>query len=400
LKTRESHLAVGGGRQANDQNEVSTVAGQISSSVEKDFLSIFYIPLPGYPISYQIDNVTTYCELIFKKNILVFGKYDLVFCYPSTVNELEPVYDTASLTRTFCESILLTGSDTLEMLSAGTIDIQPGFVQPLHVRIKLGKPLNLKPWELLKSFISRKTWVEVFVEGQITAEITPGHYNANLDLMEPLLQIRTTTAEQDDTALQQKEAAINLEALAKQVQKIISQRQEEKPAIDLEAMAESVQKIISQHKEEKPVIDLEALAKQVQKIISQRQEEKPAIDETACRDSGQPGAPKPAIPPVQEQPEVLNAAKVTELVLNILRAREAAMARREQHLPQYPAGMESQANFNVSHPGGAQYPARTGYRAGMQPPAPASLPLEQIPSRPGFEAIIHNPPPKPPGASG
>lgn len=330
------------------------MAGQISSSVEKDFLSIFYIPLPGYPISYQIDNVTTYCELIFKKNILVFGKYDLVFCYPSTVNELEPVYDTASLTRTFCESILLTGSDTLEMLSAGTIDIQPGFVQPLHVRIKLGKPLNLKPWELLKSFISRKTWVEVFVEGQITAEITPGHYNANLDLMEPLLQIRTTTAEQDDTALQQKEAAINLEALAKQVQK----------------------------------------------IISQRQEEKPAIDETACRDSGQPGAPKPAIPPVQEQPEVLNAAKVTELVLNILRAREAAMARREQHLPQYPAGMESQANFNVSHPGGAQYPARTGYRAGMQPPAPASLPLEQIPSRPGFEAIIHNPPPKPPGASG
>jgi hypothetical protein len=362
---------------ANDQNEVSTVTGQISASVEKDFLSTFYVPLPGYPVSCQIDNAIMHCELMFKKNILVFGKYDLVFCYPNIVNELEPGYNTVVLARTFCESILLTGSDTLEMLSVGTIDIQPAFVQPLHVRIKLGKPLNLKPWELLKSFISRKTWVEIFVEGQITAEITPGHHNANLDLMEPLPQIRTTTAEQDDAAIQQKEVAIDLEALAEQVQKIISQRQDEKPAIDLEAMAESVKKIISQHEEEKP-----------------------ARDETACRDSGQPGAPKPAIPPVQEQPEVLNAAKVTELVLNILHARGAAMVRREQHMPQYPAGMERQAHFNVSHPDGARYPARTGYQADMQPPAPAPLSLEQIPSRPGFEAVIHNPPPKPPGAGG
>ena len=359
------------------------MTGQNSASVAKDFLSIFYIPLPGYPISCQIDNVTMHCEIMFNKNILVFGKYDLVFCYPNIVNEIEPVYDTASLTRTFCESILLTGSDTLEMLSVGTIDIQPAFVQPLHVRIRLGKPLNLKPWELLKSFISRKTWVEVYVEGQITAEITPSRHNANLDLMELLPQFRTsTTAEQDDTAIQQKEAAIDPEALAEQVQKIINQRQEEKPAIDLEALAESVQKIISQHEKERP-----------------------ARDETTRRDSEQPGAPKPAIPPAQEQPEVLNAARVTELVLNILHARETARVRREQHMSRYPAGMERQAPFNDSHPEGARYPAHTGYQANtpgarIAGTVPALLSLEQIPSRPGFEAVIHNPPPKPPGAGG
>jgi len=329
------------------------VTGQVSTCVEKDFLSTFYIPLPGYPISYHIDNITTHCELMFKKNILVFGKYDLVFCYPDIVNEFEPGYSTVVLARTFCESILLTGSDTLEMLAERAIDIQPAFVQPLQMRIGLGKPLTLNPWERLKSFISRKTWVEVFIEGQIIAEITPDHHKADLDLTEPLPQSRGTIAEQDAPAIQQKETPI----------------------------------------------DPESLAEQVQKIISQHEQKKLARDETACRNSGQPGVSESAMPPVQEQPEVLTAAKATELVLNILQARDAAMARLEQHLPHYPAGIEHRAYANASYPGSVRYPAHGGCQTDAHPPALALLP-DQIPSRPGLEVAIHNPPPKPPGAGG
>jgi hypothetical protein len=375
------------------------VTGQVSTCVEKDFLSTFYIPLPGYPISYHIDNITTHCELMFKKNILVFGKYDLVFCYPDIVNEFEPGYSTVVLARTFCESILLTGSDTLEMLAERAIDIQPAFVQPLQMRIGLGKPLTLNPWERLKSFISRKTWVEVFIEGQIIAEITPDHHKADLDLTEPLPQSRGTIAEQDAPAIQQKETPIDPESLAEQVQKIISQHEEKKPAIDPESLAEQVQKIISQHEEKKPAIDPESLAEQVQKIISQHEQKKLARDETACRNSGQPGVSESAMPPVQEQPEVLTAAKATELVLNILQARDAAMARLEQHLPHYPAGIEHRAYANASYPGSVRYPAHGGCQTDAHPPALALLP-DQIPSRPGLEVAIHNPPPKPPGAGG
>jgi hypothetical protein len=386
------------------------LTGQISASVEKDFLSTFYLPLPGYPISYQIDNVVMQCELVFKKNILVFGKYDLVFCYPDTVNELEPGYSAASLTRTFCEPILLTGSDILEMLSGGIIDIQAAFGQPLHVRIKLGKPLNLKPWERLKSLLLRKTWVEVVIEGRITAEIARNHRNTDLEIEEFQSHTRACiTVEQDDMAIQQKEAAIDLEALAEQVQKIISRRQEEKTSLDLEAMTELVQKIISRRQEEKTSLDLEAMTELVQKIISRRQEEKASKDEAARQEAcaERSNAPKQdAIPPGQGEPEVLNTAKVTELVLNILHAREAARAIQEQHRSQRPNTSERQGYFNAPHPEATRYPRASarepacGWGGVGCPPVPVQMPLEQIPSRPGFEAVIHNPPPKPPGAGG
>jgi len=250
------------------------------------------------------------------------------------------------------------------MLSGGIIDIQAAFGQPLHVRIKLGKPLNLKPWERLKSLLLRKTWVEVVIEGRITAEIARNHRNTDLEIEEFQSHTRACiTVEQDDMAIQQKEAAIDLEALAEQVQKIISRRQEEKASKDEAA----------------------------------RQE--------ACAERS--NAPKQdAIPPGQGEPEVLNTAKVTELVLNILHAREAARAIQEQHRSQRPNTSERQGYFNAPHPEATRYPRASarepacGWGGVGCPPVPVQMPLEQIPSRPGFEAVIHNPPPKPPGAGG
>jgi tRNA(Ser,Leu) C12 N-acetylase TAN1 len=402
------------------------VTGQIDYSLEKDFLSKFYVSLPGYPISCQIDDTTIHGELMFKNNILVFGKYNLLFCYPDTVNRLEPGYSAVSLTRTFCEPISITGLDILEMLSSEIIDVQAAFGQPLHAQIKLDKPLNLNPWERLKNLLLRKTWVEVTIEGRITAEIARNHYNPDLELEESPSQFRgRVTAEQDDLAIQQ-EAVIDLEELAEQVQKIISQRQEEKTSLDLETVTEQVQKIISQRQEEKTSLDLETVTEQVQKIISQRQEEKTSLDlETVTalmqkiisqheeekalreREARQEVALKPdAIPPGQGEPEVLNMAKVTEVVLNILHARDAARIRQEQqYRPQSPPTIERQGFLNAPHPKAAESSPVTAREAacgwngvGCQP-APALLP-DQVPSRPGFQAVIHNPPPKPPGAGG
>jgi hypothetical protein len=346
---------------------VNAVTGEISVSVEKDFLSTFYIPLPGYPISCQIDNVTMHCELMFKKTILVFGKYDLVFCYPDRVRELEPGYNAASLTRTFCEPIPLTGSDILEMLSVETIEIQPAFVLPLNARIRLGKPLNLKFWERFRSLFLRQTWVEVAIEARITAEIARNRCNTDLEIEESQSQFRESiTEEQDEPAIPQQVAAVDLEELAGQVQKIISQRQEAKISLDLEAITALVQKIISRHEEEKAS----------------------------------------AVPPGQGEPEVMNMAKVTEVVLNILHARDAAKVRQEQqYRSQPPPAIERQGLLNVQHPSAAQssqVPTRDpacGWNGRGCQPAPALLP-DQIPSRPGFQAIIHNPPPKPPGYGG
>jgi hypothetical protein len=356
------------------------VVRQIISSVKKDFLTTFQIPLPGFPISYAIDNITTHCELIYEKTILVFGKYDLVFCCPSTVKEFAPGYSTAVLTRTFCEPILVTGSDILEMLPGDSTDIQAVFGQPLHVRIKLGKPSPSRFWDLLKSLFLRQTWVEVFLGGQITAVIAivresghvPGYRNLEPETGESLPQTGTiTAAAQDGVSVQQKGADIDLEKM----------------------------------------IDLKKIAEMVEKIIDQRQEERASKDRAELRDLREPGpggSSKPeAALAAPGEPDVLSAAKVTELVLNILHAREAARARQKQHRMHYPPAIDHLAHFNAPHPEGAWHaPAGGGYMsaptltsagAGV---APVQMPLEQIPGRPGFQPVINNPPPKPPDAGG
>ena len=362
--------------------------GETGVSVEKDFLATINLALPGYPISCQIENLTMRSELVFKKTILVFGKYDLVFCYPDTVNELEPGYNATSSTCTFCEPISLAGSDLLEMLSAETIEIQPAFIQPLNVWIKLGRLSNLKFWERLKSLLLRKTSVEVVVAGRIAAAITRSdHRNTDLEIEESQPQFRDCAAAQQDVpAGQQPAAALDIEDLAGQVQKIISRHDEEKALRAQQAMTALVQKIISQREEAKASLDLEAITALVQKIISQHEEAKAS-----------------AIPPGQEKPEVLNMAKVTEVVLNILHARETARASQEQRRSQPPTPIERQGFLNAPRPEAARpdtgRESACGWNGKGCQPAPALLP-DQIPSRPGFHAVIHNPPPKPPEYGG
>jgi hypothetical protein len=297
---------------------------------------------------------------------------------------------------------LFTSPDALEMPSE-IIDIQAAFGQPLHVQIRLGKPSNLKPWELLKSLLLRKIWVEVLVESQIIAEITKGHRNTDLEFEESQPQTRDgTTASQDDTAIQRQEAVIDLEALAGEVQKIISRYEKERAAGVYGKMAELEQKIHGLIQEAKAAIDPEALAEQVQKIISLRQEADAVRDGADRQDSGEPAALRPDAAPIgQGEPEALTAAQVTELVLKIIHAREAARAAQEQHQLRYPPGI-GQAHFIASGPEGARYPQAPAQAVTVRrpPPVPMQAPLEQIPSRPGLNPVINNPPPKPPGAGG
>lgn len=341
---------------------------QIIASANKDLLSAFYIPLPGYPIACKIDNVVMLSELLFDRTALAFGKYDLVFCLQNGEFVPDPVYDTAIVTRTFCETIRLA---RLPAALKGAAEAQTCFSQPLHVHIRISKPPRLNLWDFLKGLIMNRTWVEAQVEGQIAVDVIGSRepFELGLEFEESLPQQRAdTTVEQDSIATQQQEAAVDLEMLAEQVQKIINQRQGEKSVRDEAARQESIGPV-------------------------QSNAEKQDI-----------------IPADQGEPELLSAVKVTELVLNILHTREAARAKQEQNRLQYPTAAECRETL-APHSENARY-APGGYPSGAYPdlarqpmsrrPAePFQMSLEQIPSRPGLEAIIPKAPPtKPPEFGG
>jgi hypothetical protein len=354
------------------------VAGQGRASFKKDFVSVFHVPLPDYPIACKIDNVSLLCELLFGKTILAFGKYDLIFCFQNRGSPSSPAYDTVIVTRTFCDQIQLTWPLTA---LRGLIGVQACFGQPLHVRIRAGKPARLNLWEnlwdLLKNLITGRTWIEAHVEGRITADITFAHESPELELEieEPLPQARV------DTTSGQQEAGAELAVLAALVQKIIDRRQ----------------------------------GKETAREETERQEtgwpEQPATLPENPNPSVLPAAPvQYTISPGQGAPGATDMTKVTEMVMNIMHAHEAARARQEQGRLQYPPGTERQAYPGAPHlQGQAPAPARSG-RPGAPPPSPGralqqdgpaypfQIPLEQIASRPGLERFINNPPPKPAGA--
>ncbi len=441
------------------------MARKIGIPGKKDFLSTFYIPLSGYPVACKIDNISLLSELV-DKTVLVFGKYDLVFCLRNSELAPDPAYAPAIVTRSFCEPLQLA---RIPAAFRDASEIQIYFIQPLHAHIKVGKPSNLKLWDSFTSWLMGKTWVEAQVEGQIAVKIAavPASPDLELEVEELASQTRAiTTAVKDEMAIQQKEVAIdlemlveeiqkmidqreedrasvnleqvaeqvqkiigqreedrasvnleqvaeqvqkiigqreedrasvNLEQVAEQVQKIIGQREEDRASVNLEQLAEQVQKIIGQREEDRASVNLEQLAEQVQKIIGQREEDRAGIKEAARQDPNdqeQSGMERlESMRPDQGEPEV-NMAKVTELVLNILHTREAARARQEYDRSQHRTG-ERQPYFNTPHSDGTRHPERV-----VHPQAPVQKPLEQIPSRPGLEAYIHNPPPKPPSAGG
>ncbi len=343
------------------------MARQIIASANKDLLSAFYVPLPGYPIACKIDNVILLNQLLSDRTILAFGKYDLVFCLQNSQLAPDPVYDTAIVNHTFCETIQLS---RLPSALKGAVETQTCFSQPLQVHIRIGKPPRLNLWDFIKGLIISKTWVEARIEGQIAVDIISRRelFELGLEFEEPLPQQATNATVQQDSATAEKQ---------------------------------------------EPPVDLEMLAEQVQKIISQRQEEKNAKDGASCQEPIKlepSNIDKPGVsPPNKGMPEVLDAARVTELVLNILHTREAARAKQEQNRLSHSTATECRETL-VPRPDGSRYapgvyppsayPDRTRQPTSGYPGAPLNIPLEQIPSRSGLEAIIQNPPPKPPEFGG
>lgn len=332
------------------------MAGQSKTSFKKDHLSTFHIPLPDYPVACKIDNVSLLSELLFDRAILAFGRYDLIFCLQNRKSPSHPPYDTAIVTRTFCEQIQLTRPLTaLRELT----EVQACFGRPLHVRIRAGKPARLSLWDLLKSLITGRTWVEAQVEGQIAADILASSEFSGLELEieeAPPQAGVDTTVEQDNRFGRQPEADA----------------------------------------------ELKALAELAQKVISRYEGERAAREEAKCREpDALPKTPQPdATPPSgQGKPGAADMSKMTETVLDILRTHEAARTGQEQGRLQYPPGTERQASLNALHLQG-----QTAHAPAAPPPGrpadPFQIPLEQIASRPGLERFIRNPPPKPPGAGG
>lgn len=135
------------------------------ASFKKDFRSFFNLPLAGHPITCKITNITLSGELFSEKKILAIGQYDLILCYPKEAFENSATYDTQITTRTFCQEIAELGN------LPGEMELQVYFSRPLQVHTREGKPVSSGLFDSVRNFISNATWVEVQVEGEITAEI-------------------------------------------------------------------------------------------------------------------------------------------------------------------------------------------------------------------------------------
>ncbi|MFZ5631768.1 MAG: hypothetical protein ACOY40_02890 [Bacillota bacterium] len=147
------------------------MSSQILAGVKKDFWSFLTVPLAGWPAACKIANINLFSELTSEKTVLVFGTYDLVFCYQKGIGRNGPVYDSAVVTRTFTESISLIGSGISGTLS-GTVEVRAKFSRPLRIHIRPGRLTNLKMGDFIKSLLFRRACVEIQVESEIAAEIT------------------------------------------------------------------------------------------------------------------------------------------------------------------------------------------------------------------------------------
>lgn len=147
------------------------MSSQILAGVKKDFWSSLTVPLAGWPVACKIANINLFSELTSEKAVLVFGTYDIVFCYQKGVSRNGPVYDSAVVTRTFTESISLIGSGISGNLS-GTVEVRAKFSRSLRVHTRPGRLTNLKMGDFIKSLLFRRACVEIQVESEIAAEIT------------------------------------------------------------------------------------------------------------------------------------------------------------------------------------------------------------------------------------
>ncbi|WP_027357570.1 hypothetical protein [Desulfofundulus thermocisternus] len=297
------------------KKEGITMFQQVLVSAKKEFWDSFIVPLAHYPVACRVTNVTLFGELLPDNTILVFGRYEFLFCHYKEENQFTPGYHAAVMPRTFCERIQPVGSWAAGALP-GDVELQVSFSRPLRVHTRPGKPARLNLGDFWKSIFSYPAWVEVQVDGEITAEI-----------------------------------ALVPKSLPDLPRTVVSRL----------AGAEK-----NEGKEPVPPQGME-------KPGGLTEQEAPARG-----------------PAAETKPLTIDLEQLADLVMKILRQREQANVTGQEISRQEP----NKAGSQVVKPAPAVVTV-------ADPPLP-SLPLEQIPSRPGLYKTFqpYVPPPKPPGKGG
>lgn len=214
---------------------------------KKRFCATFNIPLDRQPITCEIADASLSAKLFENNLILAFGKYDLVFCFQK---ENENDYETSLTSRSFCEKLALT--ETTDQLPPGII-INAYFSQPLRIHTQVARPSNLTIWELIKNIFSSAIRVEVKVEGEIAAEVVRVKSEAG----EP-------AAATDKQTGPDREASVEQDKQVDQGEPVL--KTNDQPAINLEALAELVMKVIEKYEKEKVSL------KEPAKILPEREQ--------------------------------------------------------------------------------------------------------------------------------
>lgn len=359
---------------------------QTIASAKKDFWSSHSVSLASYPVACNIANITLFGELFLENKIIVYGKYDLIFCYPKGEDISGSVYDTKVTTCTFCENLSLTGSRISGPLP-GAIEVSPRFSRPPRVHIRASKPSTLKIWDLIKSVISYTTWVEVQVEGEIVTEITTAQENVQEFILTKPAEEKKVDKEQSDKKKLEPPEKDNPDFNYKQAEKPqevkagelsekdgnIEQREEqsqestEKKACNL--FKKELKTLESENKKNQSV-DPEILAEMVMGIIHRREEERVLQRELIQQE------------PEKKQPFIVNpidtGVKIPYPVTHPSSLKQTPMRSVRQNtflpdeLPEKPgkalSRTDNPADTNVMVPNPEYY----------------SSSLDQIPSRPGL----------------
>jgi hypothetical protein len=236
------------------------VSKQVIAGAKKDFWSSFTIPLSGYPVACKIANINLFGELFTEKTVLVFGTYDLVFCFRKGSGPDGPAYDTEVVTRTFSESINFIGSGISGTLS-GTVEVQANFSRPLRIYTRPGKLTNLTIGEFIKSIVSRKVCVEVQVESEIASETM---------LVKESVQESAPPAQPEPPALSEKKAG-GKDHVEREDSRAGGQ-EGKSPDTGKETPPEE-----KAGKKESQMLDPEKFADLVEKILRQREEKKSGL---------------------------------------------------------------------------------------------------------------------------
>lgn len=212
--------------------------------INKDFWFSFNLPLAGYPAAGKVSDYKIFSEpLPDGTAVLVYGKYDLIFCYQKEDPKPKPAQETEVITRTFCLNIPLVDFEDLEPLTKNAA-VKADLAPPVLIRIRPVKPTNLRLFDLIRGTLLGKTWVEVLVEGKIIAEVVPQKAGPADQMVFIEAAGEKISAKKQPSDYQQKELDLETGAFR-------AVRESGSGVIDLEKLAELVMKIIRQREGEK-----------------------------------------------------------------------------------------------------------------------------------------------------